>query len=102
MADPLTFTLESNKPTDGWRPADSSDPHCEITGSGSCTITLEYECVDGSYAPNATGVDGGTPIILGRLSYVGSPIRLSLQPGRKVRVSPGAVSGTVKTTFVES
>lgn len=72
--------------------------HIWITGSGSCVLTPVYSKNGSTFLPKAAGVDGGAPIISGKVAYAGSPIVLSCQApsgATLAAVLPETVTGTV-------
>lgn len=99
----VSGALASDTATDPFTPTAERTAYLELTGTGSATVTLVYECNDGAtYAPNSVGTDGGAPIILGKVAYAGAATRLSFETtifGQKVKALPGTVTGTVNFAF---
>ena len=101
----VSGALASNGVSAAFTPTAGRPAYLELTGAGSATVTLEYECADGSFAPRGFAVDGNAPSISGRIAYSGvaqNGLVVEFKTtiaGQKVRVKPGTVTGAVNFAF---
>lgn len=88
--------LASNAASVAFTPTVGRPAYLELTGAGSAVVQLEYECADGvTYAPRGVGTDGGSPIILGKVAYSGSPVALSFETTIAGQSVKARVIGTI-------
>lgn len=105
---PLTGSLTSSTATAAFTPIPGRTFYLELTGAGSVVVAPVYSRNGSDYYPEASAVDGGSPIILNKVSYNGGaqngfriPLRVD-QADVTVKALPGVVSGgAVSFAFVQ-